>query len=164
MASIPNASIRMGEMGGLGGMVLDTPTISRIGYRERVVMNDNPFSASMFGSPSEFPHSDGSTGSPSFRQAVRVGNPQGLHMRPAAAFAQMARQFEASVTVWRHDRSVNGKSWLDLLLLTAEPGDELIVEVSGSDAAVALPALAELLASEGAMEDLPSTLDSSEST
>jgi len=121
-------------------------------------MDDNLFSAPLYpppGDPKIMESADGHT--TPLRRVIRVTNPQGLHMRPAAAFAQLARQFESSVTVWRHERSVNGKSWLDLLLLTAEPGDELIVEVHGTDAVTALPALADVLASEGTLDDLGSS-------
>jgi len=81
------------------------------------------------------------------RRAVTVANPQGLHMRPAAAFAKAARQFQSTVTVSREDRTVNGKSQIDLLLLAAEPGAQLILEVSGEDAPLALDALAAILES-----------------
>jgi phosphocarrier protein HPr len=74
-----------------------------------------------------------------------VADPQGLHMRPAAAFAKLARQFKSNVTVRRDDRSVNGKSQLDLMLLAAEPGAQLVLEISGEDAADALAALGRVL-------------------
>jgi phosphotransferase system HPr (HPr) family protein len=82
------------------------------------------------------------------RRTVTVMNPQGLHMRPAATFAKLARQFQSTVTVRtvsREDRGVNGKSQLDLLLLVAGPGDQLVLEVSGEDAPVALAVLGEAL-------------------
>lgn len=75
------------------------------------------------------------------RLNVVVQDPQGLHMRPAAMFAKVARQYQSSVTICRDGKSVNGKSQLDLLLLAAEPGAELTIEVCGSDAADALAAL-----------------------
>lgn len=84
------------------------------------------------------------------RQSVIVANPQGLHLRPAMAFAKCAQQFDASVSVLHGDRSVNGKSLIDLMLLAAEHGSELIVEVHGNDAKTALPALTEILASPSA--------------
>ncbi len=83
------------------------------------------------------------------RQRVRIANPQGLHMRPAAAFAQLARQFQSSVVVWHNERQVDGKSWLDLVLLAADSGSELVLEVSGSDARTAFPQLCRLLSAEG---------------
>jgi phosphotransferase system HPr-like phosphotransfer protein len=44
---------------------------------------------------------------------------------------------------------VNGKSQLDLLLLAAEPGAELIIEVVGDDAVQALDVLATILSDPG---------------
>jgi phosphotransferase system HPr (HPr) family protein len=87
------------------------------------------------------------------RRTITVVNPQGLHLRPAAAFAKRAREFAASVQVLRDDRAVNGKSQLDLVLLAAEPGTELIIEVSGPDAESAIEALAELLAGTSAEDE-----------
>ena len=86
------------------------------------------------------------------RRPVTVLNPQGLHMRPASAFVQRAGQFAGTVTVARGDQRVNGKSLWDLLLLAAEQGTELVLEVSGEDAAATLDALAELLAAPTAEE------------
>jgi phosphocarrier protein HPr len=79
------------------------------------------------------------------RRVVTVVNPQGIHMRPAAAFAKAARQFRSSVTVRRDEKSVNGKSQIDLLLLAAEPGAQLLLEVTGDDASLALDALGGIL-------------------
>jgi phosphotransferase system HPr (HPr) family protein len=84
------------------------------------------------------------------RQTVVIANPQGLHLRPAMAFARLAQQFQAAVTVIHGDRSVNGKSLIDLMLLAVEQGTELIVEVDGADAQRALPALAGILAAPSA--------------
>ncbi len=79
------------------------------------------------------------------RRPVTVLNPQGLHMRPATAFVQRAEQFAGTVMVAKGEQRVNGKSLWDLLLLAAEQGTELVLEVSGDDAATALDSLAELL-------------------
>jgi phosphocarrier protein len=81
------------------------------------------------------------------RRKVTIRNPQGLHMRPASAFAQLAAKYQSTVTVWKETQGVSGRSLMELLLLAAMPGTELIVEVSGPDAQAAVDALAELLAS-----------------
>lgn len=91
---------------------------------------------------------------PTLRRVVVVANPQGLHMRPAAAFTKSAQQFQSKVTVRHGDRSVDGKSVFDVLLLAAEPGAELVLEVYGSDAATALETLGNILALP-AMDDAP---------
>lgn len=79
------------------------------------------------------------------QRTVRVAEPQGLHLRPATAFAQTAGRFQSTVTLSREGQKVNGKSPLELILLGAEHGSELTLEVSGPDAAAALDALTALL-------------------
>jgi phosphocarrier protein HPr len=77
---------------------------------------------------------------------VLIQNPQGFHLRPMAAFAQLAACFQSRVTVSREGKeSVDGKSILDLMLLAAPPGAELTVQVEGPDAQKALDALVALL-------------------
>jgi phosphocarrier protein len=79
------------------------------------------------------------------RRVVTVANPQGLHMRPAAAFAELASRFEANITVSRNQQTVDGKNWMDLLLLAAEGGHEINIEATGRDAGEAVDALASFL-------------------
>lgn len=78
-----------------------------------------------------------------------VANPHGLHMRPATAFATLARQFACRVNVWNGANKADGKSSLDLILLVALPGAELVLEVDGPDAVTACDKLAEQLGSPG---------------
>jgi phosphocarrier protein HPr len=79
------------------------------------------------------------------RRTIVVRNPQGLHMRPAMAFAKLAARFRSAVTVRKKDRAVNGKSGLSIMTLAVLPGTELVLEVDGEDAAAALPILAAAL-------------------
>jgi phosphocarrier protein HPr len=87
------------------------------------------------------------------RHTVRVTNPEGMHMRPATAFAELARLFQSSVTVHKGTTRVNGKSPLDMMLLAAEEGSELILEVNGPDAQTALQGLVELLVALAVITD-----------
>jgi phosphotransferase system HPr (HPr) family protein len=87
---------------------------------------------------------DAMNGDP-LQRKVRIINPQGFHMRPIAAFAQLAARFQTDVKVSYGDQSVNGKSILDLMLLGAAQGAELTLEASGPDAEPALDALVKLL-------------------
>lgn len=89
------------------------------------------------------------TGSGPIRKTVVVANPHGLHMRPATAFATLARQFTCRVNVWNGSNKADGKSSLDLILLVALPGAELVLELDGPDATAACDKLAALLASPG---------------
>ena len=84
------------------------------------------------------------------RKTVVVRNPHGLHMRPAMAFAKLAAGFRSTVSVQKKDRAVNGKSGLSVMTLAALPGTELLLEVTGEDAATALPVLAAALEAESA--------------
>ncbi len=83
------------------------------------------------------------------RRTVTVTDPLGFHMRPLTAFAKRAMDFNGTVTVMKDDQRVNGKSPLELMLLAAQQGTELILEVAGPDAALAIDVLAELLAAPG---------------
>jgi phosphocarrier protein HPr len=86
------------------------------------------------------------------RRSVIVNDPMGLHMRPLTAFAQRALQYQCDVTVAKEDHRVNGKSPLELMLLAAPQGTELVLELSGDDAEEAADVLAELLAAPGTEE------------
>jgi phosphotransferase system HPr (HPr) family protein len=86
------------------------------------------------------------------RRKVTITDPLGLHLRPLTAFAQLAGRFQSTVTVAKDNQRVNGKSPLELMLLGAQQGTELVLEVTGSDAPAALDVLAELLAAPGLEE------------
>jgi phosphocarrier protein HPr len=77
---------------------------------------------------------------------VTITNPLGFHMRPHAAFAQLAQRFQSVITLIRDDLRVNGKSPFELLLMSVPQGTELTIQASGADAKEALDALVELLA------------------
>jgi phosphotransferase system HPr (HPr) family protein len=79
------------------------------------------------------------------RQSVVIHNPQGFHMRPKAAVAQQAQKCQCDVRLHWNGRSFDGKSMLDLMLLAAEQGQEVIFETDGPDAREALPALIDAL-------------------
>jgi len=83
------------------------------------------------------------------QRKVIVTDPLGFHLRPLAAFAQRAKQFQSTVTVLKDNQRVNGKSPLELMLLAAQQGTELLLEVAGPDAEDALPVLAEMLSAPG---------------
>jgi phosphotransferase system HPr (HPr) family protein len=125
------------------------------GRRVPVSMGDGADSVSPL-SVGQQPSLDAMNGEVLRRKTVIVKDPMGLHMRPLTVFAQRAGQFAGTVTVIKDDQRVNGKSPLELMLLAAEQGTELILEVSGPDADSAIDVLAELLAgSTSEDEDKP---------
>jgi phosphotransferase system HPr (HPr) family protein len=82
----------------------------------------------------------------SLRQIILITNPQGLHMRPITSFVEVATRFQSNIQLAKAGSDpVNGKSPIALLGLGADQGTELVLEVSGPDAADALKALLEVL-------------------
>ncbi len=77
-----------------------------------------------------------------------VNNKQGLHARPAALFVQVANKFDARITVRREEEEVNGKSIMGILMLGAEKGSEIIVEIEGDDAEAAMQELEKIILNE----------------
>jgi phosphocarrier protein HPr len=70
-----------------------------------------------------------------------------LHARPAALFVRTAMRFQAKIVVSANGRDADAKSILSVLGLGATAGTTLLVRADGDDAADALGALADLLAS-----------------
>lgn len=81
------------------------------------------------------------------QRRVRVGSRLGLHARVVVILVGCAVQFRARVTVQRPStgQRVDGRSILDLLLLAAGHGEELIVSAEGADAAALVAALCEII-------------------
>jgi phosphocarrier protein HPr len=77
-----------------------------------------------------------------------VNNKQGLHARPAALFVQVANKFDSRITVRREEEEVNGKSIMGILMLGAEKGSEIIVEIEGDDAESAMQELEKIILNE----------------
>jgi phosphocarrier protein len=77
----------------------------------------------------------------------RIVNQRGLHARASAKFVQVASSFEAAVDVEKDGVRVGGTSIMGLMMLAASPGCAIRVIASGPQAAEALDALAELIAS-----------------
>ena len=77
---------------------------------------------------------------------VKIVNPLGLHMRPAAKFVETANRFRCTVSVSKGDETVNGKSIMEMMLLEAMPGTMLHLESDGEDAETCLQTLAEVIA------------------
>ena len=80
-----------------------------------------------------------------------VKNKYGLHARPAALFVQTASKHDANVTVIKEGMEVNGKSIMGVLMLAAEKGSEITLQVDGKDEEETLQALVTLL--EGKLDE-----------
>lgn len=83
---------------------------------------------------------------PTAQQEVEIVNRLGLHARAAAKFAAVASEYEATITVHRGEREVNGKSIMGLMMLAAARGCTITIQCEGQDAEAALERLANLVA------------------
>jgi len=80
-----------------------------------------------------------------FSKPVTLANPNGLHARPAAVFAQTAKGFSASIYLHKKQESANAKSLVAIMALQTAHGDVVQVSAVGADAEAAIAALADLL-------------------
>jgi len=88
--------------------------------------------------------------------AVEIKNAEGLHMRPAMQFVDIANQFECDITVSNIENSVDGKSIMQMSMLAATYGTKLKIKAEGADAQKAIIALRELVEEKHFDEPPPS--------
>lgn len=79
---------------------------------------------------------------------LAIINQRGLHARASAKFVKCAESFNADITVSRDGMSVPATSIMGLMMLGAAMGTSIAVEARGPEAAKALDALAQLVASK----------------
>ena len=77
-------------------------------------------------------------------RALRVGIPEGLHMRAAMEVAKVLGRFKSHVVLVKEGQRVDGCDVLQILSLAAVQHEELTAEASGDQAEEALAALAAL--------------------
>lgn len=78
-------------------------------------------------------------------RTITISNKLGLHARASAKLTKTAGQFESEVWITRHNRKVNGKSIMGVMMLAAGIGSEIMLEVDGPDEQRAMDALVELI-------------------
>lgn len=87
---------------------------------------------------------------------VEIKNTDGLHMRPAMQFVDIANRFDCEITVSNGENSVEGKSIMQMSMLAATCGTKLKIKAEGADAKQAINALRELVEEKHFDEPLPS--------
>ncbi|MGO2011183.1 MAG: HPr family phosphocarrier protein [Pseudoalteromonas sp.] len=75
-----------------------------------------------------------------------IKNKLGLHARAASVLAQLAVQFDATITLFQDEKQAAGDSVLALMLLESSKGKEVKVICKGPDAKSALAAIGQLIA------------------
>jgi phosphocarrier protein len=78
-------------------------------------------------------------------KSLNITNEKGLHVRAATVLAQTANKFRSVVTVEHGGERANGKSVMNLLLLTASRGAKVKVSAVGEDATQAVDAIAQVI-------------------
>jgi phosphocarrier protein len=79
------------------------------------------------------------------QQDIEIVNKLGLHARASAKLTQLAGQFQSEIWITRNDRRVNAKSIMGVMMLAANKGSTVKIEINGPDEAEALQALATLI-------------------
>jgi len=85
--------------------------------------------------------------------AILIPNPTGLHARPAAVLANLAKQFKADIALHRGEQKANAKSVVSIMGMDIVHGDKIVVAAKGDDSDQALetivPELMKGLGDEG---------------
>ena len=76
---------------------------------------------------------------------VEIKNAEGLHMRPAMQFVDLAGKFDSDIHVSNDEQSVDAKSIMQMTMLAATCGTKLRIKAEGEDAIDAIEALRELV-------------------
>jgi phosphocarrier protein len=74
-----------------------------------------------------------------------IVNKLGLHARPAMTFVDLASTFTSDVKVAKADTEVDGKSIMQMMMLAAGKGSEILIVCEGEDAEKAAAALRALV-------------------
>jgi len=76
---------------------------------------------------------------------VLIKNADGLHMRPAMQFVDVASKFDSDIKVSNEDTTVDAKSIMQMTMLAATFGTKLKVRAEGCDAQEAIEAIRHLV-------------------
>ena len=79
-------------------------------------------------------------------EAILIPNASGLHARPAAVLASLAKSFASTITLQMGDRQANARSITAIMALDVPQGAKVQVMARGADAKVAVEKLARVLA------------------
>ncbi len=77
--------------------------------------------------------------------AILVPNKTGLHARPAAVLASVAKSFRSEIKLQKGERSANARSVTSLLALEVLGGDKIVLIAKGPDAKEAIDKLSQLV-------------------
>jgi phosphocarrier protein FPr len=94
-------------------------------------------------------------GVPVTSDAILISNTAGLHARPAAVLANIAKKYASEIWVQRGDGRANAKSVTGVMGLDIRYNDKIVLVAQGSDAQDAIAALVPLIQSGLGEEGTP---------
>ena len=62
-----------------------------------------------------------------------VNDPMGIHARPAGEFVKVAKAFESAITVKKGEKTADAKKIFGLMGMQVKHGEEVVIEIAGSD-------------------------------
>jgi len=77
-------------------------------------------------------------------ETLQIKNKHGLHARPAAHLVKIAGKFKSDIKIFKDGLEVNAKSIMGVMMLAAEPGSEVLIQIVGEDEKQAIGELKEL--------------------
>ena len=80
------------------------------------------------------------------QQDIAIINKLGLHARASAKLTQVAGQFKSEIWIARNERRINAKSIMGVMMLAANKGSTIRLEIEGADEGEAMQALTALIA------------------
>lgn len=78
------------------------------------------------------------------KETTTIINKAGLHARAAGKLVELTGSLKSSIKIG-HDKMVDGKSILSLMMLAAVKGTEITIEVDGPDEEKAMSAILALI-------------------
>jgi phosphocarrier protein len=85
-----------------------------------------------------------------YSKTVFIGNPSGLHARPASDFITCAKKFSSRITICElgnEEEAINAKSIVSLLTLSLTQGKQAVIIAKGTDEREAVEDLVALIES-----------------
>ncbi|MFY7697423.1 MAG: HPr family phosphocarrier protein [Legionella sp.] len=64
---------------------------------------------------------------------ITINNKLGLHARASAKFVSTAGKFQSHIDVCKNNQIINGKSIMGVMMLAANQGTELTLQIEGPD-------------------------------
>ena len=79
------------------------------------------------------------------RRETRIVNRLGLHARAAAQLVRMANEYNSDISLIKSNQQANAKTIMEVLMLGAAQGEDLIVEARGDDEEDAVETIVQLI-------------------